>query len=181
MMKRMEERIMKQINCLEDKIDILMKRMEPQCVIEREGKDPDQSDSPDAKRFQEMLQKASEEMDATMRDINETEDSSGKSGRNETVAENERQGIKVTQEENEGRQDNRGKVEDRNKADAKEVADSDEEDKSIDSEEYSENGDNAKQAPQAREKEVGREPSDEEYSDSSDDISDKIENQERKG
>ena len=35
MMKRMEERIMKQINGVEDKIDILMKRMEPQWVIER--------------------------------------------------------------------------------------------------------------------------------------------------
>ena len=55
-----------------------MKRMEPQWVIEREGMDTDQSDSPDAKRFREMLQKASEEMDATMREINETEDTSGK-------------------------------------------------------------------------------------------------------
>ena len=68
-------------------------------MIEREGKDPDQRDSPDAKRFQEMLQKASEEMDATMREINETEDSSGKNKRNETLVENKHQGIKVTQEE----------------------------------------------------------------------------------
>ena len=51
MMKRMEERITKQINGVEEKIEILMKRMEPQWVIEREGKDPDQNESPDAKRF----------------------------------------------------------------------------------------------------------------------------------
>ena len=44
--------------------------------------DPDQRDSPDEKRFREMLQKASEEMDATMREINETEDTSGKNERN---------------------------------------------------------------------------------------------------
>ena len=60
---------------------MLMKRMEPQWVVEREGMDPEHSDSPDAKRFREMLQKASEEMDATMREINEEEDTSDKNKR----------------------------------------------------------------------------------------------------
>ena len=116
MMKRMEERITKQINEVEEKIDVLMKRMEPQWGIEREGKDPDQSDSPDAKRFQEMLQKASEEMDATLREIDETEDSSGKNKRSETMVGNENQGIRVTQDENEERQNIRGKKDEINKA-----------------------------------------------------------------
>ena len=78
MRKTMEERITKQINSVEEKVEVLMKQMEPQWVIEREGMDPDHSDSPDEKRFREMLQKASKEMDATMRESNETEDTSGK-------------------------------------------------------------------------------------------------------
>ena len=120
-------------------------------------------------------------MYATMREINETEDSSGKNKRNETLVEKEHQGIKVTQEEKEEEQNNRGKMEDRNKEEAEEVKDSNDEEESSNGEDYSKNGDNAKQAPQAREKGMGREPSDEEYSNSSDEISEEVEKQEKKG
>ena len=120
-------------------------------------------------------------MDETMREINGTEDTSGKNKRNETMVENKRQGIKVTQEEKEEGQNNRGKMEDRNKEEAEEVKDSNNEDESSDDEVYSVNGDNAKQAPQAREKGFGREPSDKEYSNTSDEISEEVEKQERKG
>ena len=78
MLKRMEERITKRINSVEEKVEVLMKRMEPQWVVEREGMDPEHSNSPDAKRFRDMLKNASEEMDATMREINETENTSDK-------------------------------------------------------------------------------------------------------
>ena len=85
MLKRMEERITKQISSVEEKVDVLMKQMEPQWVVEREGMDPEHIDSPDAKRFREMLQKASEEIDAKMREINETESKSNKNNRQGTT------------------------------------------------------------------------------------------------
>ena len=64
-----------------------MKWMEPKWVVKREGIDPEHSDSLDAKRFRKILQKASEEMDAKMREINERESTSDKGNRQETTVE----------------------------------------------------------------------------------------------
>ena len=101
MLKRMEERITKRISSIDEKVDVLMKRMEPQWVVEREGMDPEHSDSPGAKRFRDMLKKASEEMDATMREINEKVSTSDKNNRQETTVEKGRQGISITQDDKE--------------------------------------------------------------------------------
>ena len=107
-----------------------------------------------------------------MREINETEDMSGKNKRNETMVENERQGIKVTQEEKEEGQNNKGKMEDRNKEVVEEGMGSDDKGESSDEEVRSMNGDNVKQITQAMRNRMGKEMSDEEYSNSSDEISD---------
>ena len=63
MLKIIKEKIMVRISSIEEKIEVLMKRMEPKCVIRGKDMDPDNSDSPDAKRFRAMLHRASEEMD----------------------------------------------------------------------------------------------------------------------
>ena len=113
-----------------------------------------------------MLQKASEEMDATMIEINETEDMSGKNKRNETIVEKGRQGIKVTQDEKEEGHNNREKTEDRNKELVEEGKSSDDEGESSDEEVRSMNSDNTKQITQARGYGMDKEMSDKEYSDS---------------
>ena len=105
MLKRMEERITKRISSIEEKVEVLMKRMEPKWVVEREGIDLEHSDIPEAKRIREMLQKASEEMDATMREINETKSMIEKENIKETMVEKGQQGITIIQDDKEERAD----------------------------------------------------------------------------
>ena len=72
MLQKIEEKIMGRMNSVEEKIESLMKRMEPKWVVRGEDIDPERSDRPDAKRFWEMLQKASEDMDSKLREIHDT-------------------------------------------------------------------------------------------------------------
>ena len=180
MLQRIEENIMRRINSIEEKIEVLMKRMEPQWVVKREGIDPEQSDSPDANRFREMLQKASEEMDEKMREINDTENNSEKERRQETIAEKGQQGITITQDDKEERVDHKVRMEDSHNENEEEEKSSDDGGESSEEEERSIKGGNSKQNDKTMGEEMDEEMHEDEYCDSYDDTSDEEEQQRKK-
>ena len=156
MLKRMEEKIIKQINSVGEKVEVLMKIMEPQWVVEREGIDLEHSDSLDAKRLREMLQKASEEMDEKMREINETEIMSDKDNRKDETTEKVKQGITIMQDDEEERADHKVSTEDSDSENEEEEKSSNDGGESSEEEERSMQVENSKKTVKPWEKRWAR-------------------------